>query len=483
MANSFAPVQLLRTDWNPDIWTAFDNGTDQRTQFAITTNPSVLPADKEKYAIGCILIQQATASILLNVGTTDVPNWQPFGPGTNSLPTFVAGQYLTNDGSMAFWSLIDLATGVMGILDISHINMTQIEAYLLADNTWLTALATNTTFDTALANSTTFINQILANTAFTNALASYFSTNGLIAVVTDSTLTGNGTTSSPLHVVGGGVGNSAGPFGIYNFQTESNSAINPSLAQVIYDPGSQSIYTLGQIGINGTNESLVISRLQQDSVSGIWNVTSTATPTTGTTTWTNNGIFVNGSIVYVVYQDNINSNIKLGQYALDLTGFTTATITLAGTGNLTNNCIWTDGTDVWVFRDTHVYQHNITGNTNTTYTLSGFTAANIQTFIINGTTLYGMKDVNGVKTVMTASISGSVVTQTASYVLTAFDGTPVLGTQNIGSNIPCIYSQGANLQTIISYPVGAALQSASGSTPFFSSGVQYAKFASLTIPT
>lgn len=184
MANSFAPVQLLRTDWNPDIWTAFDNGTDSRTNFAVSMNPSVLPTDKNKFAVGCILIMQATAQIYLNIGTTDIPNWQAFGPGTGVPVPLLTGRYLTNDGTTAFWDYVNLATGVTGILDISHINMAQIEAFLLADNTWLTNLANNATFLSALT---------------TNI-------SGSVAVSTDGTLTGNGTTGSPLHVVGGGGG-------------------------------------------------------------------------------------------------------------------------------------------------------------------------------------------------------------------------------------------------------------------------------------
>lgn len=311
--------------------------------------------------------------------------------------------------------------------------------------------------------------------------------NPVIEISVDgTTITGLGTPGSPL-VAHTGItpGNSAGPFGIYSFQTSSISGSNPLLAQVIYDPGSQSIYTLGQIGSGGTNQSLIISRLQQDMTSGIWNVTATATPTSGTATFANNGIFVSGSTLYIIYNDNyITGQIQLGTYALNLTGFSHSSITLSGSGSLANNSMWSDGTDIWVFRDTHLYQHNITGNTNTTYTLSGFTAANIQTFIINGTTLYGMKDVSGVKTVMTASISGSVVTQTASYVLTAFDATPnLIGQISIQLNIPCIYSSGASLNSIISYPVAAAYQSPGGGNPSYTSGTQYAKFASLTIAT
>jgi len=104
MANSFAPVQLLRTDWNPDIWTAFDNGTDQRTMYAVTMNPSVLPTDKNKYGVGCVLIVNATAQIYLNVGTTNIPNWQPFGPGSGLPLPFIPGYFLTNDGTTAYWA-------------------------------------------------------------------------------------------------------------------------------------------------------------------------------------------------------------------------------------------------------------------------------------------------------------------------------------------------------------------------------------------
>lgn len=162
MANSFAPVQFLRTDWNPDIWTAVDNSTDQRTSLAITlANAAVLPDDKEKFQVGCILIQKAEKQIYLNVGTDIIPDWQPFGPGTNTLPTpFVPGQYLTNDGTTAFWALVDLATGVTGILDITHLDMSQIIDYLLNDTDFLTDLANNTTFIDALFDNTDFIDAL-----------------------------------------------------------------------------------------------------------------------------------------------------------------------------------------------------------------------------------------------------------------------------------------------------------------------------------
>lgn len=158
MANSFAPVQFLRTDWNPEIWTAIDNSTDQRTSYALTeATAGTLPYDKEKFQIGCVLIQKAEKQIYLNTGTEAIPVWLPFGPNTmGSLPTpFIPGQYLTNDGTDAFWALVDLATGVTGVLDVSNIDMAGVEAFLLADNTWLTDLANNATFLSELA--TTFV--------------------------------------------------------------------------------------------------------------------------------------------------------------------------------------------------------------------------------------------------------------------------------------------------------------------------------------
>lgn len=179
MANSFAPVQFLRTDWNPQIWTAVDNSTDQRTSFALTVaDAGVLPTDLEKFQVGCILLQKAEKQIYLNVGNDDTPDWQPFGPGTSALPTpFIAGQYLTNDGTDAFWALVDLETGVTGLLDVTNIDMDSLEAYLLADSTFIDNLTTEIT-----------------NT-------------GNIEVVADGvTITGTGTTLDPLVAVGGGGG-------------------------------------------------------------------------------------------------------------------------------------------------------------------------------------------------------------------------------------------------------------------------------------
>ena len=55
------------------------------------------------------------------------PTWQAFGPGTNSLPTpFLSGYVLTNDGVDAFWSLVDLAAMVTGLLDSDHIDLSDL---------------------------------------------------------------------------------------------------------------------------------------------------------------------------------------------------------------------------------------------------------------------------------------------------------------------------------------------------------------------
>lgn len=100
------------------------------------------------------------------------------------------------------------------------INVTE----LAGDSTFVTALVANTAFITALANSTDFIDLLIGNAYFTTTLAndsnfiSELTSNtsfltaisvaisGSVAVVTDATLTGDGTAGSPLSVVGGGGG-------------------------------------------------------------------------------------------------------------------------------------------------------------------------------------------------------------------------------------------------------------------------------------
>ena len=202
--SSFAPVQFLRSDWNQDVWTAVDNEIDTRTNLIVYFGiAGSLPADKNKYAVNCIMMHQADKQLYANVGTTDIPNWQPFGPGTGVPTPLVPGQYLTNDGTNVFWALVNLATGVTGILDISHIDMTQIEAYLLADNTWLSNLANNSAFITALTSNSTFLSSL----------------TGLVAVSTDGTLTGDGTSGSPLHVVASGASPLTTKGDIFGFST------------------------------------------------------------------------------------------------------------------------------------------------------------------------------------------------------------------------------------------------------------------------
>ena len=443
------------------------------------------------------------------------------GSGNHNFQIDIGG--LTSDSTFISDTANSLLADSTFLSDLAN-NATFI-ADLLGNTTFTSGIANNTNFITTLVGNSTFIADLTSNTTFISDIVSIVNSSSSISINLSTQVTGvlpvahggtgdssftayapifGGTTSTGALQSGtvgtagqvltsNGAGalptfqsltppSSAGPFGIYKFQTVSTSASNPSLAQVVYDPSSQSIYTLVQIGINGTNESLVISRLQQDPTSGIWEVTATATPTTGTLTFADNGMFVSGSNLYVVYLDSINtSQVQLGKYALDLTGFTHSSINLGATTTLGNNCIWTDGTDVWLFQSGVLKKHNISGNSNTSYTLSGFAATDIQSFIMNGTTLYGIKDVNGVKTIITATISGSTITQTASYSITAFDGTPSIDSTNIGSNVPCIYSSGASLNSIISYPVGAVLQSASGGNPFYTGGVQYAKFVDLAI--
>ena len=53
----------------------------------------------------------------------------------------------------------------------------------------------------ALANDETFINALVANSTFISDLVTQINASGTISVVTDGTLSGDGTTGSPLHVV------------------------------------------------------------------------------------------------------------------------------------------------------------------------------------------------------------------------------------------------------------------------------------------
>lgn len=91
----------------------------------------------------------------------------------------------------AFWSLIDLATGVTGLLDSDHIDLSD-----LANNSdFIDYLIGNSYFTTSLTNDSNFLTNLTTN----------LNTSGLLSVVTDGvTITGNGTTGSPLVATGGG---------------------------------------------------------------------------------------------------------------------------------------------------------------------------------------------------------------------------------------------------------------------------------------
>lgn len=190
--SSYAPLQFLRSPWNRDVYTAIDNQVDGRTVLVLYLGAaSTLPSELQKYNIGCILIHKDEKQIYLNTGNETTPTWQSFGPGTNTLPTpFVAGQYLTNDGVDAFWSLIDLATGVDGLLDSDHIDLSD-----LANNSdFIDYLIGNSYFTSSLANDSNFLTNLITN----------LNSAGTLAVVTDGvTITGDGTSGNPLTATGG----------------------------------------------------------------------------------------------------------------------------------------------------------------------------------------------------------------------------------------------------------------------------------------
>ena len=120
--SSYAPLQFLRSPWNRDVYTAIDNQVDGRTTLVLYLGAaSSLPSELQKYNVGCILIHKDEKQIYLNIGSDTTPTWSSFGPGTNTLPTpFLSGYVLTNDGVDAFWSLVDLATMVTGLLGSDH---------------------------------------------------------------------------------------------------------------------------------------------------------------------------------------------------------------------------------------------------------------------------------------------------------------------------------------------------------------------------
>jgi len=243
--SSYAPLQFLRSPWNRDVYTAIDNQVDGRTTLVLYLGAaSSLPDELQKYNVGCILIHKDEKQIYLNTGNDTTPTWQAFGPGTNSLPTpFVSGQYLTNDGVDAFWSLIDLATGVTGLLDSDHIDLSD-----LANNSdFIDYLIGNSYFTTSLANDSNFLTNLITN----------LNTGGLLAVVTDGvTITGDGTTLDPLVAVGNGAlpldvqlngASVENPVGTINFIAPSGTVTSPSTGVVDVDLNSLIIGTGGSV--------------------------------------------------------------------------------------------------------------------------------------------------------------------------------------------------------------------------------------------
>lgn len=234
--SSYAPLQFLRSPWNRDVYTAIDNQVDGRTVLVLYLGAaSTLPSELQKYNIGCILLHKDEKQIYLNTGNDTTPTWEAFGPGTSALPTpFVSGQYLTNDGVDAFWSLIDLATGVDGLLDSDHIDIED----LANNNDFIDFLIANSYFTTSLANDSNFLTNLITN----------LNTGGLLAVVTDGvTITGDGTTLDPLVAVGNGAlpldvqlngASVENPVGTINFIAPSGTVTSPSTGVVDVDLNS-----------------------------------------------------------------------------------------------------------------------------------------------------------------------------------------------------------------------------------------------------
>ena len=186
--SSYAPLQFLRSPWNRDVYTAIDNQVDGRTTLVLYLgSASTLPDELQKYNVGCILIHKDEKQIYLNTGNDTTPTWESFGPGTNTLPTpFLPGQYLSNDGVDTFWTLIDLATGVTGLLDSDHIDL----ADLANNSDFIDYLIANSYFTDELANDPNFISELLANATFisdliTTLLADTDFINGIDSIVTD----------------------------------------------------------------------------------------------------------------------------------------------------------------------------------------------------------------------------------------------------------------------------------------------------------
>lgn len=249
----------------------------------------------------------------------------------------------------------------------------------------------------------------------------------------------------------GGVGTSAAPFKMGEQHNNSGGGIDVStIVGSCYDSVNNSIYTVSQDLGNGPSYSLTVRRWLQDSTSGVWYVA--ANDSFGVANGTSGCIAVNGTTVYLIFNDSINN---LRQYSLDLSSSSDSLLTFPGTPVYTAG-LWTDGTDLWLFTSTtRLTQHNIAGNTNTNFTAVGFTTGSVQTLMPNagGTALYTFTmKTSGVR-VQTMTIGGGNVTQTGQTDLAWIPRSA--GTLVVGEESPTIYSLGSGVINLLaSYPIG-----------------------------
>lgn len=223
----------------------------------------------------------------------DSNNYLGLGTNTPSATLDVLGSFKYVDGNQAAsYVLISDTSGNAQWNDLSH-NTTFIDN-LIANGYFTTNLANNNNFVTNLANNSTFISTLLANSTFITNIG------GLVSVVTDATLTGDGTAGNPLHVVGGGSG----------LTLETNGVAN----------GDQTLLNLKQ----GTNVTIT-----DDGVGGITiDATGTGTPLTLETDGVANG---DQTLLNLVAGSNITlTDNGTGSVTIDAT---TTTLQTNGTPN------------------------------------------------------------------------------------------------------------------------------------------------------
>lgn len=259
--SSFAPLQFLKSAWNPLVWTAVDNETDTRTSLIIYNGAvNTLPLDTGQYEVNCIMMHQAEKQLYSNVGTVDVPNWAPFGPGSQYPQPLIPGTFLFTDGVSVYWS-----TALVGQVQYNGVNLNQygilnFKNFLVATND-VPNTRVNVDLDVVgLANDSTFINALLANSSFISGISTaLLSLSSFISSLISTLLSNSTFISGIVNIVNTNgsiqIDLSTQVTGLLNGTHIDQSTLNLSSIGGTINLNTQTTGTLG-LGNGGTGASL-----------------------------------------------------------------------------------------------------------------------------------------------------------------------------------------------------------------------------------